>query len=145
MQCPHAPSLNPSPNLARERRKKPLHAPERRIGGSQTTGPRPMPASHASKGEFDPARVDRFVSEKWDQDIVPQLVEYIRIPNKSPMFDTDWVKNGHMDAAVKLMETWAKAQPIPGLVVEVVQLEGRTPLISQIGRASCRERVCQYV
>src|SRR3546814_11472229 len=45
------------------------------------------------------------------------------------MFDTDWVKNGHMDAAVKLMETWAKAQPIPGLVVEVVQLEGRTPLI----------------
>ena len=88
-----------------------------------------MTASHASQGGFDPARIDSFVSEKWDQDIVPRLVEYIRIPNKSPMFDTDWVAHGHMDAAVKLMEDWAKAQPIPGLVVEVVRLEGRTPLI----------------
>jgi hypothetical protein len=26
-------------------------------------------------------------SAKWDDEIVPQLVEYIRIPNKSPMFD----------------------------------------------------------
>ena len=31
--------------------------------------------------------------------------------------------------AVSLMETWAKAQPIPGMQVEVVRLEGRTPLI----------------
>lgn len=34
-----------------------------------------------------------------------------------------------MDDAVKLMERWARAQAIPGLVVEVVQLQGRTPLI----------------
>ena len=78
---------------------------------------------------FDAARADRFVSAKWDDDIVPRLVEYIRIPNKSPMFDADWVAHGHMDAAVALMEGWAKAQPIDGLVVEVVRLEGRTPLI----------------
>jgi acetylornithine deacetylase/succinyl-diaminopimelate desuccinylase-like protein len=83
-----------------------------------------MPAS-----PFDAARADRFVSAKWDDDIVQRLVEYIRIPNKSPMFDADWVAHGHMDAAVALMEGWAKAQPIDGLVVEVVRLEGRTPLI----------------
>ncbi|MCA1714864.1 MAG: M20 family metallopeptidase, partial [Gammaproteobacteria bacterium] len=28
-----------------------------------------------------------------------------------------------------LMETWARAQPIPGMTLEVVRLEGRTPLI----------------
>jgi len=78
---------------------------------------------------MDNARIDRYVSEKWDDDIVPQLVEYIRIPNKSPMFDADWVAHGYMDAAVKLMEDWARAQPIQGLQVEVVRLEGRTPLI----------------
>jgi acetylornithine deacetylase/succinyl-diaminopimelate desuccinylase-like protein len=88
-----------------------------------------MPASAPAQDGFDPARVDRFVSDKWDQDIVPRLVEYIRIPNKSPMFDAEWVEHGHMAAAVALMEAWAKSQPIPGLVVEVVQLEGRTPLI----------------
>jgi acetylornithine deacetylase/succinyl-diaminopimelate desuccinylase-like protein len=45
------------------------------------------------------------------------------------MFDADWVKNGYMDAAVALMETWARAQDIPGMRLEVVRLEGRTPLI----------------
>lgn len=78
---------------------------------------------------MDSAKIDRFLSEKWDDDIVPQLVDYIRIPNKSPMFDADWVAHGYMDDAVRLMERWARAQPIPGLQVEVVQLEGRTPLI----------------
>ncbi|MCJ0825843.1 M20 family metallopeptidase [Luteimonas sp. 50] len=78
---------------------------------------------------MDASKIDRFVAGKWDEDIVPQLVEYIRIPNKSPMFDSQWVEHGHMDAAVALMERWAKAQAIPGLVVEVVRLEGRTPLI----------------
>ena len=78
---------------------------------------------------MDASKVDRFVSEKWDDDIVPQLVEYIRIPNKSPMFDADWKANGYMEDAVRLMEAWARAQAIPGMHVEVVRLEGRTPLI----------------
>lgn len=78
---------------------------------------------------MDTAKVDRYVAEKWDDDIVTQLVEYIRIPNKSPMFDKDWVANGYMEQAVQLMERWAKAQSVPGMQVEVVRLEGRTPLI----------------
>jgi len=78
---------------------------------------------------MDTSQVDRYVSEKWDDDIVPQLVEYIRIPAKSPMFDADWEKNGYMEDAVRLMEGWARAQPIPGMEIEVVRLEGRTPLI----------------
>src|SRR5688500_4567935 len=45
------------------------------------------------------------------------------------MFDADWVKHGYMDDAVKLMEAWARAQPIPGMQLEVVRLENRTPLI----------------
>ncbi|QNP41151.1 M20 family metallopeptidase [Lysobacter solisilvae (ex Woo and Kim 2020)] len=78
---------------------------------------------------MDSRKIEQFVSAKWDEEIVPQLVEYIRIPNKSPMFDADWVKNGYMDAAVALMEKWARAQTVPGMQLEVVRLEGRTPLI----------------
>ncbi len=78
---------------------------------------------------MDSAKLGQFLSDKWDNDIVPQLVDYIRIPNKSPMFDANWVANGYMDQAVALMESWARAQKIPGLQVEVVRLEGRTPLI----------------
>jgi acetylornithine deacetylase/succinyl-diaminopimelate desuccinylase-like protein len=70
-----------------------------------------------------------FVDGVWENDIVPQLVEYIAIPNKSPTFDPDWAEHGHMERAVTLIETWCRKQEIPGLSVEVVRLEGRTPLI----------------
>ncbi|MBS0214770.1 MAG: M20 family metallopeptidase [Proteobacteria bacterium] len=78
---------------------------------------------------MDIAKLKAFVGNKWDADIVPQLVRYIAIPNKSPMFDADWQAHGYMDQAVSLMETWARAQDLPGMQVEVVRLEGRTPLI----------------
>jgi acetylornithine deacetylase/succinyl-diaminopimelate desuccinylase-like protein len=80
---------------------------------------------------MDTARLSRYVSGLWDDEIVPQLVEYIRIPNKSPMFDAKWVEHGYMDAAVKLMEAWARSKlaALPGATLEVVRLEGRTPLI----------------
>lgn len=78
---------------------------------------------------MDPRAISSFVGDLWDSQIVPQLVEYIRIPNKSPMFDAKWAEHGYMDQAIDLMQRWARAQPIPGMQLEVVRLEGRTPLI----------------
>ncbi len=80
---------------------------------------------------MDASKAQSFIGKLWDDEVVPQLVEYIKIPNKSPMFDKDWVKHGYMDAAVTLMENWArtKLQSLPGATLEVVRLEGRTPLI----------------
>lgn len=78
---------------------------------------------------MDTLRSDAFIAGKWDDEIVPELTEYIRIPNKSPMFDADWAAHGYMDDAVRLMVAWAKKQPVKGMAIEVVQLEGRTPLI----------------
>ncbi len=88
-----------------------------------------MDANPVDASNMQPSLVESFVGAKWDDEIVPQLVEYIRIPNKSPMFDAEWVAHGYMDAAVKLMEDWAKAQPVAGMRIEVVRLEGRTPVI----------------
>ena len=65
----------------------------------------------------------------WELEILPALEEYIRIPNRSPAFDTGWQQAGHMDRAVNLIADWCKQQPLAGLVVEVVRLPGRTPLI----------------
>ena len=91
--------------------------------------PSPNKRAAIQPAAIQPAAIESFVARKWDEEIIPQLVEYIRIPNKSPMFEAEWARLGHMDAAVKLMETWARAQPIPGMQLEVVQLDGRTPLI----------------
>ena len=80
---------------------------------------------------MDQTRLKHFVARRWDEEIVPTLVEYIRIPNKSPAFDPDWAAHGHMDAAVALYEAWARMRlaELPGAALEVVRLEGRTPLI----------------
>ncbi len=67
-------------------------------------------------------------SENWDQ-IVPVLHDYIAIPNVSPVFDPDWEANGFMDEAVRLVADWCRARPIPGLTLEVLRLDGRTPMI----------------
>lgn len=80
---------------------------------------------------MDVRQAQSFIGRLWDDEIVPQLIEYIRIPNKSPMFDKDWAAHGYMDAAVTLMEAWARARlaALPGATLDVVRLPGRTPLI----------------
>ncbi|MDH3842009.1 MAG: M20/M25/M40 family metallo-hydrolase, partial [Chromatiales bacterium] len=78
---------------------------------------------------MNPEKISEFVNGQWDDSIVPELCDYIKIPNKSPLFDPDWEAHGYMDEAVALMEKWCRAQPIKGLEVEVVRLPGRTPLI----------------
>lgn len=83
---------------------------------------------------LDVSSARRFIEETWDRSIVPTLVEYVKIPNKSPAFDRDWKRNGHMDRAVELIAAWCRARPIQGLKLEVVRLknekgEERTPVI----------------
>jgi acetylornithine deacetylase/succinyl-diaminopimelate desuccinylase-like protein len=70
-----------------------------------------------------------WVEEQFQGSIVPTLVDYIRIPNKSPGFDPEWKSHGHMDRAVELLAGWAKAQLPPGATLEVVRLGDRTPVI----------------
>ena len=75
------------------------------------------------------SEVSRFVNEVWDRSIVPALCEYVRIPNKSPLFDPEWERHGHMERAVELMAEWCRRQPIAGLSLRISRLPGRTPLI----------------
>src|ERR1700761_4077103 len=79
----------------------------------------------------DIAKLRAIVEQTWDQDILPMLDAYIRIPNKSPAFDADWAAHGFMDQAVDLLEGWArrKLASTPGATIEVVRLDGLTPVI----------------
>ncbi len=78
---------------------------------------------------MDTRRLQPFINQVWDESIVDRLQAYIRIPNKSKMFDPEWERHGYMDAAVQLMADWCRAQPIPGMKVEVKRLPGLTPLL----------------
>lgn len=69
------------------------------------------------------------IGATWRDSILERLTRYVRIPNKSPVFDPAWEANGHMDAAAQLMADWCRAQPVPGMRVEVRRLPGRTPVL----------------
>jgi len=69
------------------------------------------------------------IAQFWDDAIVPALVEYIKIPAKSPHFDKAWAANGHIDAAVELAASWCRKHAVPGMKLEVVRLPGRTPVL----------------
>ena len=80
---------------------------------------------------MDQAAAKAFIDELWDAEIVPELTDYIRIPNKSPSFDPDWAAHGYMDAAVAQFAAWArdKIAALGDATLEVIRLPERTPVI----------------
>lgn len=93
---------------------------------------------------LDPKRTLDHVTQVWDDTIVPTLVDYIRIPNKSPHFDADWEAHGYMDQAAEMIADWCKQRPIEGLTVEIVRLPGRTPVIFMEVPGTTDETVLLY-
>jgi len=78
---------------------------------------------------MDQKTAQAFIDDIWTESIVPELIEYIKIPNKSPHFDAEWFEHGYMEQAVQQIFSWSKAQDIDGMTLDIVRLEGRTPLI----------------
>jgi acetylornithine deacetylase/succinyl-diaminopimelate desuccinylase-like protein len=78
---------------------------------------------------MDVAKLRAFIDGVWDESILDRLEAYVRIPNKSPHFDPEWERHGHMAAAISLMAQWCKAQPVPNMRVEIRRLPGKTPLL----------------
>ncbi len=78
---------------------------------------------------MDHKKTADFVNAIWDSSIIPEISEYIKIPNKSPLFDPDWEQHGYMEQAVQMLEAWARKQTIEGMSVEIVRIEGRTPVL----------------
>ncbi len=83
------------------------------------------------------SELNHFIRQQWDQDILPRLVEYVKIPAKSPAFDASWAEHGHLAAVIALARDWATSLPgklggqqvLGGLTLEVVHIEGKTPCI----------------
>jgi acetylornithine deacetylase/succinyl-diaminopimelate desuccinylase-like protein len=101
----------------------------------------PLPAAGAPE-------LGAFVDRMWDDEIVPAVSRYIEIPAKSPMFDPDWQAHGHIEHVVREAAAWIERCRIPGLTLEIVRLEGRTPLlffdVPATGAATANQTVCLY-
>jgi acetylornithine deacetylase/succinyl-diaminopimelate desuccinylase-like protein len=72
------------------------------------------------------------VRHAWDDDIVPALHDYIRIPNVSVAYDRGWAEAGHMARATELLRQWCADRldgELAGASVEVHELPERTPVL----------------
>ena len=85
--------------------------------------------TRASQTALDTARALDDITRLWDCQIVRQLSDYIAIPAKSPMFDPQWAQHGYIDIVVHNAAAWVEAQKVEGLKLEVIRLEGRTPVL----------------
>ena len=78
---------------------------------------------------MDTNKISDFCHREWENSAIKELIDYIRIPNKSPIFDPDWQANGYMEQAVTQFETWCLSQNTPGMTLDIVRIPDRTPLI----------------
>jgi len=78
---------------------------------------------------YDASALAARIARHWDDDIVSRLIEYVKLPAKSPHFDPGWRDHGHIEAAISQARSWVERQAVPGLAIEVIRLEGRTPVI----------------
>ena len=77
---------------------------------------------------FDTAN---FVDTFWSDQVLSSLAAYIQIPCQSPAFDAAWDANGLLDLAFRHLHDWtsARLRDVVGATVEIVQIEGRTPVL----------------
>ena len=93
---------------------------------------------------MNPEQNTGYIDQFWDDAILPNLTEYVRIPNKSPLFDPSWEENGYMHDAVNHIVSWVKAQEIPGLEVQVHQLPGLTPTVLMTLEGETNQNILIY-
>jgi len=74
-------------------------------------------------------QIAQSVDDVWSSSIVPALQRYIAIPNQSPLFDPEWRSHGYMHQAVALAKGWVEQQRIPGLTIEMHEIDNRTPVL----------------
>jgi len=78
---------------------------------------------------MDQATVRDAIARTWAGDVVPSLSGFVAIPSLSPQFDASWQAAGQLRAAVDHVDSWAGSRDLAGARHEVVELEGRSPLL----------------
>jgi hypothetical protein len=75
--------------------------------------------------------LDTRIARQWDDDIVPQLIDYIRLPAKSPHFDHDWNRHGHIEGAIQQATSGPRTSRSRAWL-EIIRLKGRTPVLFDV-------------
>jgi acetylornithine deacetylase/succinyl-diaminopimelate desuccinylase-like protein len=73
----------------------------------------------------DTAELRSRIEKGIDEGVIPTLMEYIRVPSLSPLFDSNWESNGLMEQAQEILLSYVKSLNIAGFTHEILKEEGR--------------------
>lgn len=93
---------------------------------------------------LNPQKLFEDIAETWQSSIIPSLIDYIKIPNKSPHFDAHWQEHGFMEEAVSHVAGWCEKHAPKGMTIDVLRLPGRTPLLFMEIPGQSEETVLLY-
>ena len=85
-----------------------------------------------------------WISEQVDSNLTPTIADFIRIPNQSRAYDAEWATNGLQQKACHFCIDWAKKLNIEGLTLELIEDEGRTPVVLGIVDVKDKPTVLMY-
>jgi len=74
-------------------------------------------------------QVHASVAGAWPDQVLPSLSGLIEIPALSPAFDASWAASGQLRAAADHVRDWIAARGRPGVQCEIIELDGRSPLL----------------
>lgn len=78
---------------------------------------------------MDVSELKKFVEQRWTDEVIPRLVDYVRVPAKSPAFDPSWAAHGHLERVIRDAHDWCEAQGVEGARFEIVAIDGMTPCL----------------
>ena len=56
-----------------------------------------------------------YIFKEFDENAIPAIQDYVRIPNLSRNYDAEWESNGLLEKAAHFLQDWAEAQKVTGL------------------------------
>ena len=75
------------------------------------------------------ASIEEDINSTWDASCTPSMIEYLKIPNQSPNYDSEERTNGLTEKAFQVLIDWAKGSGVVGMKMEYMQEKGRTPFL----------------
>lgn len=78
---------------------------------------------------MDKRIIEPFVTSFFEKDVVPGLMNFIKIPNCSPSYDQNWQTNGYQEKAALFIKEWVESKNLKNTNVNIIQEPNRTPFI----------------
>ena len=72
--------------------------------------------------------LSNLIERHWEDDTLDALIDFVRLPAKSPAFDADWEQHGFLKTACQKAALWGQKR-FPHAVFEVLQAPGKTPCL----------------